>query len=68
MINLDEMHPRTLVTIDFFRLNDVLVKMVRNGQISNAEREDLLHKSGLTKLEDGKWQENENCILGLIES
>jgi hypothetical protein len=30
--------------------------MVFNNCISQEEKEELLHKSGLTKLEDGSWE------------
>lgn len=52
-----------LVTIDFIRLNTILHKMVVNGQLSNEERETLLHKSGLLKLTDTCWSEDENSTL-----
>jgi len=55
-----------LVTVDFYHLNAVLIKMVRMGQLTNEEREGLLHKSGLIKLEDGRWQESNTSILTLI--
>jgi hypothetical protein len=55
-----------LVSVDFFRLNDVLLKMVRAGQLTISEREDLLYKSGLIKLEDGRWRESETTILTLV--
>lgn len=55
-----------LVSVDFFRLNDVLLKMVRAGQLTASEREDLLYKSGLIKLEDGRWRESETTILTLV--
>lgn len=55
-----------LVTTDFFRLNGVLVRMVRNGQLTQGEREELLHKAGLLKLEDGRWKESDTAILTLI--
>jgi hypothetical protein len=54
-----------LITVDFLHLNEVLVKMVQDKKITAQEREDLLHKSGLIKLEDNRWQENENSILTL---
>jgi len=55
-----------LVTVDFYHLNTVLIKMVRMGQLTNEEREGLLHKSGLIKLEDGRWQESDTAILTLV--
>ena len=46
-----------LITADYFRLNEILKKMVFNNQLTNGEREELLHKSGLIKQEDGTWKE-----------
>jgi hypothetical protein len=46
-----------LVSVELFRLNQILKKMVRMESITSAEREDLLHKAGLLKQEDGKWLE-----------
>ena len=54
-----------LVTVDFFRLNTVLIRMVRTGKLTNDEREDLLHKAGLLKLEDGRWKESDTTTLAL---
>ena len=31
--------------------------MVDNNQLTEGEREELLHKSGLIKQEDGTWKE-----------
>ena len=62
----DSMEYDNLVSIDFFRLNNVLIKMVRSGAITQSEREELLHKAGLLKLEDGKWRESETTILTLV--
>jgi hypothetical protein len=59
MDNLD------LCTAEHFRLNDALVKMVLNGSITNADREELLHKAKLLKLEDGRWKDSEGSILNL---
>ena len=46
-----------LITADYFRLNKILKQMVDNNQLTNGEREELLHKSGLIKQEDGTWKE-----------
>jgi hypothetical protein len=62
----DTMTNDNLVTVDFYHLNTVLIKMVRMGQLTNEERESLLHKSGLIKLEDGRWQESDTAILTLV--
>ena len=52
-----------LVTIDYFHLNRVLIKMVGNNQLSQTEREELLHKSGLIKSENNKWKQTNGTIL-----
>ena len=46
-----------LITADYFRLNKILRIMVENNQLTEGEREELLHKSGLIKQEDGTWKE-----------
>lgn len=46
-----------LITADYFRLSEILKKMVEANQITNGDREELLHKSGLIKQEDGTWKE-----------
>ena len=46
-----------LITADYFRLDEILKKMVGANAITNEEREELLHKSGLIKQEDGRWKE-----------
>lgn len=49
-----------LITADYLRLNDILKKMVEANQIAEVDREELLHKSGLIKLGDGRWKETSN--------
>ena len=46
-----------LITADYFRLSEILKKMVEANQITNGDREELLHKSGLIKQKDGTWKE-----------
>ena len=46
-----------LITADYFRLSEILNKMVAANQITTNEREELLHKSGLIKQQDGRWKE-----------
>ena len=46
-----------LITADYFRLSELLNKMVKANTITSEEREELLHKSGLIKQEDGRWKE-----------
>ena len=37
--------------------------MVREQKITTQEREDLLRKAGLQKLESKRWQDSEGAIL-----
>jgi len=46
-----------LCTYEFFQLNKILNKMVSSSAISLEDKEELLHKSGLIKLEDGSWKQ-----------
>jgi len=62
-----------LCTYEFLQLNKILNKMVSSKHISQEEREELLHKSGLTKLEDGSWSQYvestmSEVILDLFET
>lgn len=62
-----------LCTYEFLQLNKILNKMVFSKHISQEEKEELLHKSGLTKLEDGSWSQyvedtKSEIILDLSET
>lgn len=62
-----------LCTYEFLQLNKILNKMVFSKRISQEEKEELLHKSGLTKLEDGSWSQyvegtKSEIILDLSET
>lgn len=57
-----------LNTTELIYLNDALIKMVRDEKITAEEREDLLRKAGLLKLEDGRWRESETTVLTLPNS
>jgi len=46
-----------LCTYEFFQLNKILNKMVSSNAISLEDKEELLHKSGLIKLEDSSWKQ-----------
>jgi len=46
-----------LITADYFRLSGILKQMVEANAITSEEREELLHKSGLIKQENGTWKE-----------
>ena len=52
-----------LNTADYIHLNNTLIKMVRDDKITANEREELLRKAGLLKLEDGRWKESDTVIL-----
>lgn len=52
-----------LITTDYLRLHDILQKMVEFNQITALDREALLNKSGLIKLEDNRWKEPSGAIL-----
>lgn len=62
-----------LCTYEFLQLNKILNKMVFSKHISQEEKEELLHKSGLTKLKDGSWSQyvestKSEIILDLSET
>jgi len=57
-----------LATTELIHLNKALISMVRENRITTTEREELLHKAGLLKLEDGRWKENGSSILTLTDS
>ena len=57
-----------LNTTELIHLNKALIKMVRDEKITAQEREDLLRKAGLIKLEDGRWRESETTVLTLHNS
>jgi len=52
-----------LSTGELIHLNKCLITLVRDNKITASERESLLHKAGLLKLEDGRWRENPQSIL-----
>jgi hypothetical protein len=52
-----------LSTGELIHLNTCLITLVRDNKITASERESLLHKAGLLKLEDGRWRENSLSIL-----
>ena len=52
-----------LVTTDYLRLLSILQKMVIANQLTEKEASELLHKSGLIKLEENRWKEPSGAIL-----
>jgi len=54
-----------LVTTDYLRLLNILQKMVIANQLTEKQASELLHKSGLIKLEENKWKEPSGGILSI---
>ena len=52
-----------LITADYLRLQGILKQMVNFNQITAKDREALLHKSGLIKLEDNRWKEQQSGAI-----
>lgn len=52
-----------LITAEYLRLQGILKQMVDFNQITAEDREALLRKSGLIKLEDNRWKEPNGAIL-----
>ena len=52
-----------LISADYLRLQGILQKMVEFNQITAQDREALLNKSGLIKLEENRWKEPSGAIL-----
>ena len=52
-----------LITAEYLRLQGILKQMVDFNQITAEDREALLHKSGLIKLEDDRWKEKESGAI-----
>lgn len=57
-----------LSTSELLRLNEILVKMVQNGMITDLDRESLLCKTGLVKLEGNRWRESETTVIKFLNS
>lgn len=52
-----------LVTTDYLRLIEILTIMVEDNQITESDKLELLHKSGLIKQGDKSWKEPSGAIL-----
>lgn len=52
-----------LTSTEHFKLYNVLNKMVYMGKISKEEMEDLLVKSGLTKIKEGVYKDENGSQL-----
>jgi hypothetical protein len=56
-----------ITTVEYFRLNEVLEKMVQEERITNELREELLHKAGLLKLDDLRWKMKDGSVLTFVK-
>lgn len=56
-----------MVTVEYFRFNETLVVLVREGKLSNSERLDLLLRAGLIRIDENKWKQEDGSILTLTE-
>jgi hypothetical protein len=52
-----------MTTTDHFDLHNVLNKMVLMDKISQEEMDNLLTKSGLTKIETGVFKDENGAVL-----
>jgi hypothetical protein len=52
-----------LIIEDYFNLNTVLTKMSLNKSITEEERESLLAKTGLIKVNSEQWKTPEGSVL-----
>ena len=56
-----------MITIQYFRLNETLTILVREGKLSNSERLDLLLRAGLIRIDENKWKQEDGSILTLTK-
>ena len=63
MILNNYIQAQEMTTTDHFDLHNVLNKMVLMDKISQEEMDNLLTKSGLTKLETGVYEDANGSVL-----
>jgi len=63
MILNNYIQAQEMTTTDHFDLHNVLNKMVLMDKISQEEMDNLLTKSGLTKLETGVYKDENGSVL-----
>jgi len=63
MIYNNYIQTQEMTTTDHFDLHNVLNKMVLMDKISQEEMDNLLTKSGLTKLETGVYEDANGSVL-----
>lgn len=56
-----------LTTGEYLQLHELLNKMLLLGKIQLTEMEDILQKSGLTKIEAGKYEDPSGTILEIVK-
>lgn len=65
MIHNNYIQTQEMTTTDHFDLHNVLNKMVLMDKISQEEMDNLLIKSGLTKLETGVYKDENGSVLAM---
>lgn len=60
---INKVHIDMLITVEYLRLIEILTKMVAANQITESDKSELLHKSGLIKQEDKSWKEPSGAII-----
>ena len=65
MIHNNYIQTQEMTTTDHFDLHNVLNKMVLTDKISQEEMDNLLTKSGLTKLETGVYEDANGSVLAM---
>ena len=63
MILNNYIQAQEMTTTDHFDLHNVLNKMVLMDKISQEEMDNLLTKSGLTKIETGVFKDENGAVL-----
>lgn len=65
MIHNNYIQTQEMTTTDHFDLHNVLNKMMLMDKISQEEMDNLLTKSGLTKLETGIYEDANGSVLAM---
>ena len=65
MIQNNYVQMQEITTTDHFDLHNVLNKMVLMDKISQEEMDNLLIKSGLTKIETGVYKDENGSVLAM---
>lgn len=65
MIHNNYIQTQEMTTTDHFDLHNVLNKMMLMDKISQEEMDNLLTKSGLTKLETGVYEDANGSVLAM---